>query len=105
MFELFVAATMLTMWPAPVCKLPFEVARSEAAARAVAEVAIASAPDGPGDFAPYELELTWFEPQKTWIVFQSPISRVEGVRFLGGDGLGMRIAACDGAVSDIHRQR
>ena len=94
-----VALTMLT----PVCHLPFEVAKGEAAARAIAEAVIASAPDGPSDLAPYDLHLTWVDQRRSWLAVQSA-RPLGGVRFLGG-GLGMEIAACDGAISYVDRQR
>lgn len=103
MFELL-AATLLGSAAPITCNLPFQVAKDEAAARAIAQAVIASAPGGPGEFAPYTLKLSFVEERQSWRVFQSPEPR-NGVRFLGGGGLGMEIAACNGAVSDVHRQR
>lgn len=103
MLEFFVGTVALTML-APVCHLPFEVAKSGAAAKAIAEAVIASAPDGPGELAPYDLNLTWVDQRRSWRAVQSARPRSD-VRFLGGGGLGMEFAACDGAISDVDRQR
>lgn len=91
----------------PKCALPFEIVGNEAAARAIAQVVIASAPppEHSKDIRGYDLHIDYLRQRNSWIVYQSPISAVEGIRFLGGGGLGMEIAACDGAVSDINRQR
>ena len=88
MLEFFVGTVPLRMLT-PVCHLPFEVAKSEAAARAIAEAVIASAPDDPGEFPPYDLKLTWVDQRKSWRAVQSlkPGGRV---RFLGGGGLEWR---------------
>ncbi len=98
------AATLLGVAMPATCDLPFPVAKDEAAARAIAQAVIASAPGGPGEFAPYTLKLNFVEERQSWRAFQSPEPR-NGVQFLGGGGLGMEIAACNGAVSDVHRQR
>ncbi|WP_380786895.1 hypothetical protein [Sphingomonas sp. R86521] len=89
------------------CALPFEIVGNEAAAKAIAQVVLASAPPpAPSkDIRGYDLHVEYLRERNSWIVYQSPIPTVEGVRFLGGGGLGMEIAACDGAVSDINRQR
>lgn len=90
----------------PQCALPFEIVGNEAAARAIAQVVIAAAPPEPPDknIRGYDLHIEYFRERNRWIVLQTPISAVDGVRFTGG-GLGMKIAACDGAVSDVDRQR
>ncbi len=94
------AAAMLSPSTPQVCALPFEVARSEAAAKAIAEVAIASSPSATNSRDTYSLNLTWVEERRSWIVVQRIVR--DGVRF---GGLGMEIAACDGKISDLNRQR
>lgn len=105
MLSLMIAATISTSTPK--CTLPFDVAGTEAAARAIAQVVIASAPPEPvsKDISRYDLHIEYLRQRNSWIVYQRAISAVKGVRILGGNGLGMEIAACDGAVSDIRRQR
>ncbi len=94
------------------CALPFEVVGNEAAARAVARVVIASAPAKlldpqarDKDILGYARHIRYLSQRGSWIVYEAPISAVKGVRIMGGGGLAMEIAACDGAVSDISRQR
>lgn len=105
MLSLMIAATISTS--SPKCTLPFDVARTEAAARAIAQVVITSAPPEPIDknILRYDLHIEYLRERNSWIVYQRAISAAKGVRFLGGNGIGMEIAACDGAVSDISRQR
>jgi len=103
---MLVAAAVGASTVAP-CALPFDVVRDEAAARAIARVVIASAPVPPSDrtVARYELLVDYARDRRSWIVLESPVSSIEGVRILGGGGLGMEIAACDGTVSNVGRQR
>jgi len=88
------------------CALPFAIVRDEAAARAIAQVVIASAPKkAPGKgIKRYDLRVHFVQERESWMVYEDPVSAVEGIRILGGGGLAMEIAACDGAVSDINRQ-
>lgn len=104
---LFLMIAAISSPTSPKCALPFEVVGNEAAARAIAQVVIAAAPPKvpDKDILGYDLHIRYLRQRNSWIVYQSPISAVEGIRWLGGDGLGMEIAACDGAVSDINRQR
>lgn len=89
------------------CALPFEVVSNEAAARAIAQVVIASAPPEPvnKDIAGYDLHIEYLRQRDSWRVYQSPISAIKGITFLGGNGLDLEIAACDGAVLSMSRQR
>ncbi len=91
----------------PKCALPFEIVGNETAARAIAQVVIAAAPhlEHSKDIRGYDLHIEYLRERNSWIVYQSPIPTVEGIRFLGGGGLGMEISACDGSVSDVDRQR
>lgn len=90
-----------------VCPLPFEVVRDEASAREIAKVVIASAPAKTvhKHIKRYDLRVSFVQERRSWIVYEAAAPVDGGVGILGGGGLGMEIAACDGSVSDIHRQR
>ncbi len=91
----------------PPCSLSFEIVGNEAAARAIAEVVIASAPAvAPRrEILRYDIKIDYVEARRSWLASQIAVSANKSVRILGGDGLAMEIAACDGAVSSVHRMR
>ncbi len=88
------------------CSLPFEVVQDEASARAIAQVVIGSAPPQavPKYSKRYDLRVSFVPERRSWIPVQHPVPVDNGLSILGGGGLGMEIAACDGAVSGIDRQ-
>ena len=95
MLGLLAAATLINAQP---CALPFKVVTTETSAFSIAKAVIASAPDNPGSEAPYLLKAEYFAKSDKWLVFEHKPG------MLGGDGLQMFIAACDGAVSEVRRQ-
>ncbi|MFZ5793021.1 MAG: hypothetical protein ACRCS5_00355 [Sphingomonas sp.] len=94
-------AAVITSSAQQICPLPFEVAQTESAARAIAEIVIKQDPSRSNNHAVDHLTIYWVEERRSWIINQS-IQR-DGVRF--GGGLSMEIAACDGRVSDLDHPR
>lgn len=102
----FLVANVVALTSAQ-CPLPFQIAGNEAAARAIAEIVIASAPKVPinRDILRYDLHISYVEQRESWQIHETPVSAVENVQILGGNGLSMEIAACNGAVSNVRRMR